>query len=36
MSEMSVKANVAPAMAPQIPTGEQKVISNVTITYEIK
>ena len=32
---MSIKATAAP-IAPSIPTGEQKVVSNVTITYEIK
>jgi uncharacterized protein YggE len=31
---MSIKA--APAMAPDVPVGEDKVTSNVTITYEIK
>jgi hypothetical protein len=31
---INVKAMSAPV--PQVPTGEQKVISNVTITYEIK
>lgn len=33
---MTLKAAVAPVAAPEIPTGEQKVTSNVTITYEIK
>ncbi len=31
---MSVKSAIAPA--PQIPTGEQKITSNVSITYEIR
>jgi uncharacterized protein YggE len=29
-------ANVAPAPAPALPTGENKITSNVTITYEIR
>ena len=34
---ISVKSYAsAPAVVPQVPTGEQKVVSNVTITYEIK
>lgn len=31
-----VKNMAAPAAAPEIPVGEQKVVSNVTISYEIK
>lgn len=33
---MSAKVSSAPIVAPEIPVGEQKVVSNVTITYEIK
>jgi hypothetical protein len=29
-------AAVAPQASPVLPTGENKVVSNVTITYEIK
>ena len=34
MDTMSVKAEMAPAA--NIPTGENKAVSTVTITYEIK
>ena len=33
---MSVKTSAAPSVAPEISTGEQKVTSSVTITYEIE
>lgn len=33
---MSAKAEAAPMAAPEVPAGEQKVISNITITYEIR
>ncbi|MEK7641943.1 MAG: SIMPL domain-containing protein [Patescibacteria group bacterium] len=33
---MNAKVSSAPTATPEIPTGEQKITSNVTITYEIK
>lgn len=33
---MALSAGIAPAAAPQLPTGENKITSNVTITYEIR
>jgi len=37
MDSKQMAGNVAmPSVAPQLPTGENKIVSNVTITYEIK
>ncbi len=33
---MTLKTSIAPMVAPEIPTGEQKITSNVSITYEIR
>jgi len=34
--DSAVKNQAVPAMAPEVPAGEQEVVSNVSITYEIK
>jgi uncharacterized protein YggE len=34
--EMSAVSSAGRAPAPELPTGENKIISNVTITYEIR
>jgi len=36
VSEMAKGGVATPSMAPEIPTGEQKVTSNVSVTYEIR